>query len=224
LSCTSRDEVYLHLMSQWNDPAALVIGGYRLPTRMDGNVPSFAGLDEVQRMMALDMISYLPDDILTKVDRAAMGVSLETRVPFLDHRVVEFAWRLPQSMKVRNGQTKWALRQVLYRHVPRELIERPKQGFAVPIGHWLRGELREWAEALLDTSRLRREGFFEPAVVRSKWEQHLSGERNWHRQLWNVLMFQLWLEHQQESSMPLFTLPVAEMAGGSLEPGWPIGQ
>jgi asparagine synthase (glutamine-hydrolysing) len=213
LSCQSRDEVYLHLMSQWNDPAALVIGGYQPPTLMTGNAPAFTGLDDVQRMMALDMITYLPDDILTKVDRAAMGVSLETRVPFLDHRVVEFAWRLPQSMKVRDGQTKWALRQVLYRHVPRAMIERPKQGFGVPITHWLRGELRDWAEALLDASRLRREGFFDAAMVRAKWQQHLSGEQNWHRQLWNVLMFQQWLEHQQASSIPLFTSRTADLAG-----------
>jgi asparagine synthase (glutamine-hydrolysing) len=212
LSCQSRDEVYLHLMSQWNDPAALVIGGYQPPTLMTGNAPAFTGLDDVQRMMALDMITYLPDDILTKVDRAAMGVSLETRVPFLDHRVVEFAWRLPQSMKVRDGQTKWALRQVLYRHVPRAMIERPKQGFGVPITHWLRGELRDWAEALLDASRLRREGFFDAATVRAKWQQHLSGEQNWHRQLWNVLMFQQWLEHQQASSIPLFASHTADLA------------
>jgi asparagine synthase (glutamine-hydrolysing) len=213
LSCQSRDEVYLHLMSQWNDPAALVIGGHQPPTLMTGNAPAFTGLDDVQRMMALDMITYLPDDILTKVDRAAMGVSLETRVPFLDHRVVEFAWRLPQSMKVRDGQTKWAMRQVLYRHVPRAMIERPKQGFGVPITHWLRGELRDWAEALLDASRLRREGFFDPTIVRAKWQQHLSGEQNWHRQLWNVLMFQQWLEHQHASSIPLFTSPAADLAG-----------
>lgn len=213
LSCRTQDEVYLHLMSQWNDPAALVIGGRQPPTLMTGNAPAFTGLDDVQRMMALDMITYLPDDILTKVDRAAMGVSLETRVPFLDHRVVEFAWRLPQSMKVRDGQSKWALRQVLYRHVPRAMIERPKQGFGVPITHWLRGELRDWAEALLDASRLRREGFFDPAIVRTKWQQHLSGEQNWHRQLWNVLMFQLWLEHQQASSIPLFTSRTADLAG-----------
>jgi asparagine synthase (glutamine-hydrolysing) len=196
LKCKSLDDVYLNLMSQWEDPASAVIGGYEPPTLMTGNAPSLAGMDTVHRMMALDLITYLPDDILTKVDRAAMGVSLETRVPFLDHRVVEFAWRLPQSMKVRDGQTKWALRQVLYRHVPRELIERPKMGFSVPIAEWLRGRLRAWAEALLDESRLRREGFFEPTLVRAKWKEHLSGERNWHRELWSVLMFQLWLEHR----------------------------
>jgi asparagine synthase (glutamine-hydrolysing) len=214
LKCKSIDDVYLRLMSQWENPAAAVIGGYEPPSLMTGNAPPLAGLDDVQRMMALDLIAYLPDDILTKVDRAAMGVSLETRVPFLDHRVVEFAWRLPQSMKIRDGQTKWALRQVLFRHVPRELIERPKMGFGVPIALWLRGPLRDWAEALLDESRLRHEGFFEPWLVREKWAEHLSGERNWQRELWSVLMFQLWLEHQAAQVMPPLTDPRMNLMTG----------
>lgn len=192
----SSDALYLQLVSLWHDPAAVVIGGTVPPTYLAGKVPQLNGLDNIQRAMALDMLTYLPDDILAKVDRAAMGVSLETRVPFLDHRVVEFAWSLPQSLKLRDAQSKWALRQVLYRHVPRALIERPKMGFGVPIAVWLRGPLRDWAESLLDESRLKREGFFHAELIREKWTQHLSSERNWEHHLWAILMFQAWLEQQ----------------------------
>jgi len=174
----------------------LVIGGEEPPTYLRGNRLALDGLDAVQRMMALDTITYLPDDILVKVDRAAMGVSLEGRVPFLDHRVVEFAWRVPQSLKLRDGMGKWVLRQVLYRHVPKDLIERPKMGFGVPIDAWLRGPLKEWAESLLDEGRLRREGYFNSTPIRAKWAEHLSGKRNWQYLLWDVLMFQAWLEDQ----------------------------
>jgi asparagine synthase (glutamine-hydrolysing) len=175
----------------------VVIGGRDLPTVLTCGMQELEGLDEFQSLMALDMHSYLPDDILVKVDRAAMGVSLETRVPFLDHRVVEFALSLPQEMKIRDGQSKWILRNVLYRHVPRELVDRPKMGFSVPIGQWLRGPLRDWAEALLDESRLRREGFLKPELVRAKWHEHLAGRFNWEWHLWIVLMFQAWLEQQK---------------------------
>jgi len=144
--------------------------------------------------MYLDTVTYLPDDILVKVDRASMGVSLEARAPFLDHRVVEFAWRLPLSMKISGKNGKLLLKQLLYRYVPKELIERPKAGFGVPIHDWLRGPLREWAESLLNETRLRREGFFKSEVIRAKWLEHLSRKRNWLNHLWNILMFQAWLE------------------------------
>jgi asparagine synthase (glutamine-hydrolysing) len=151
-------------------------------------------------MMLLDLVTYLPDDILVKVDRAAMPVSLETRVPFLDHRVVEFALSLPLSYKIKGNQTKRILREVLYKYVPKNLIERPKMGFGVPLDSWLRGPLRDWAEALLDENRLKREGFLNPLPVHRKWQEHLSGKRNWQYLLWDVLMWQAWLETQNKLS------------------------
>jgi asparagine synthase (glutamine-hydrolysing) len=196
LNCKTVDEVYAHFSTHWFDSASIVIGGF-LPTKLVSELGNLKGLNDIQRMMILDALAYLPDDILVKVDRAAMGVSLETRVPFLDHRVVEFAWQLPQSMKLRDGQSKWALRQVLYRHVPKSLIDRPKMGFGVPIDQWLRHDLRDWAEALLDETRLQNEGFFHPAPIRKKWQEHLSGQRNWQYHLWDVLMFQAWLEAEK---------------------------
>jgi asparagine synthase (glutamine-hydrolysing) len=162
--------------------------------------------------MALDMLGYLPDDILAKVDRAAMAVSLETRVPYLDHHVVEFAWRLPLDLKIRGGETKWILRQLLYRHVPRELIERPKMGFGVPIGAWLRGPLRDWAEALLDERRLLEEGYLRAGPIRQAWQDHLSGRTDQQYRLWSVLMFQSWLEATASVRAPSHAL--AAVAAG----------
>ena len=197
LASTSIDDLYLGLVSNVRNPEEWVIGGHEPATCLTGLRPELAGLSSVERMMALDAISYLPDDILVKVDRAGMGVSLEGRVPFLDHRLVEFAWSLPLKYKLRDGQTKWTLRQVLYRYVPRELIDRPKMGFGVPLHEWLRGPLRDWAEDLLNESRLQQEGYFYPAPIRQMWEEHLSGRRNRVAQLWNVLMFQAWLANEK---------------------------
>lgn len=186
-------EIYLRAISMWADPAALVPGSNEYPVVQQA-MSKFAGLSNMQEMaMLTDLTNYLPDDILTKVDRASMAVGLEARVPVLDHRVVEFAWRLPLHFKIRNGQTKWALRQVLYRHVPPELVERPKMGFGVPIDLWLRGPLREWAEDLLSPAALGRHGFFAVNPIREKWEEHVSGACNWQYLLWPVLMFQAWM-------------------------------
>jgi len=189
------DDFYRRLISHWNNPESLVLNsvepkGIVWDTKIRGLIPDFS-----ERMRYFDLLTYLPDDILTKVDRASMAVSLEARVPLLDHRVVEFLWRLPKHFKIRDGQGKWLLRQVLYKYVPKEMVERPKMGFGVPIDKWLRGPLRDWAENLLDENRIRQEGYLNHSVVREKWQEHLSGNRNWQYHLWNVLMFQAWHEH-----------------------------
>jgi len=186
---------YKHLVSHWKQPDAIVRGGREPDTIVDSMDAGRALPGLRERMMFLDMMTYLPDDILTKVDRASMAVSLEARVPLLDHRLVEFAWRVPTEYKVRDGQGKWLLRQVLYRYVPKEIMDRPKMGFAVPLAEWLRGPLRDWAETLLDADRLKREGYFSSGSIRKAWSQHLKGH-NRASQLWCVLMFQAWLEVQ----------------------------
>ncbi len=187
---------YKRLISHWNEPDCLVLGATEPQTIFNRSEQHPKLADFREQMMYLDSMTYLPDDILTKVDRASMAVGLEARVPLLDHRVVEFAWQVPMSLKYRDGKGKWLLREVLHRYVPRELMDRPKMGFGVPIEHWLRGPLREWGEELLDEKRLQSEGFFDPKPIRKMWGEHVSGKRRWHYYLWDVLMFQAWLEVQ----------------------------
>jgi asparagine synthase (glutamine-hydrolysing) len=180
--------------TRWRHPSRLVLGGFEPETATDDTALT-ARLGEVrEQMMLLDEIGCLPNDILVKVDRASMAASLEVRAPLLDHRLVEFVWRLPLHMKIRAGQSKWILRQVLHRYVPPALIESAKRGFGVPVEAWLRGPLRGWAEDLLEERRLVRDGFLDPRPIRARWVEHLSGRRNWSDSLWSVLMFQMWRE------------------------------
>ncbi len=193
LPAESPEALYCHFITHWKRPAELVVGVSHAPNH--GKAEACPRLpDFYERMMFLDLVTYLPDDILTKVDRASMGVSLEARVPLLDHRIVEFAARLPLSMKIRQGQGKWLLRQVLRRYLPAELVRPDKMGFGVPLDDWLRGPLKEWAEALLDEHRLRQEGFFRPEPVRALWTELLAGLPYRAEYLWDVLMFQAWYE------------------------------
>ncbi|WP_326848856.1 asparagine synthase C-terminal domain-containing protein [Solemya velum gill symbiont] len=192
----SLDDLYFALVSEWLNPDRILQSSSSKTMAAVGNDKLPVGLPPVEAMMLQDSLNYLPNDILCKVDRAAMSVSLETRIPFLDHRVAETAWRLPLSMKMRDNTGKWMLRQLLYRKVPQELIERPKTGFAIPVGQWLRGPLREWGEMLLNETRLEQEGFFNPQVVRETWQQHQGGRYDWTARLWSLLMFQAWLERE----------------------------
>jgi asparagine synthase (glutamine-hydrolysing) len=201
LSCADREDLYRRLTSNWHRPLSVALDATEPPTALTDTTRRMSSSSFVEQMMYLDSVSYLPDDILVKVDRASMAVSLESRAPYLDHQVVEFAWRVPLAMKIRNGQGKWLLRQVLDRYVPRVLMHRPKMGFGVPIDSWLRGPLHEWAEALLAPERIAREGFFNSEEINRKWSEHQSGRRNWQYPLWTILMFQLWLETQSSSRM-----------------------
>jgi asparagine synthase (glutamine-hydrolysing) len=199
LSLESRAMLYKRLVSHWNEPECLVKNSQEPMTIINGNNGK-SPFSFTEQMMYLDAVTYLPDDILVKVDRASMAVSLESRAPFLDHRVFEFAWTLPLEMKVRNSKGKLILKKLLEKYVPREFIDRPKMGFGVPIDSWLRGPLRGWAEELLDKKRIDREGYLHSAPIREKWHEHLSGKRNWQYHIWGVLMFQAWLEGQKNIS------------------------
>lgn len=194
-SAPTEVEFYRRFMSLTYDPEALLLQGPDPSRTLLGSAEAWARLnDPISRMMAADQVTYLPGDILTKVDRASMGASLEARVPLLDHRVVETAWRVPATMRCRDGREKWVLREVLGRYLPRKLFERRKQGFAVPLARWLRGELRDWAEPLLSTERLTRDGVFRADVVQNVWQEHLAGRRISDALIWSVLMFQVWLD------------------------------
>ncbi|HEY0996778.1 MAG TPA: asparagine synthase (glutamine-hydrolyzing) [Gemmatimonadaceae bacterium] len=189
----SSHDMYRMLTSHWRNAGAITRHSSEPATVLERPAEWPKVTDFVEQMMYLDLVSYLPDDILVKVDRASMGVSLETRAPFLDHRVAEFAWRVPLHQKMRGGKGKWLLRQVLHKHVPQALVDRPKTGFAIPIDHWLRGELKEWAGDLLSADTLGAQGYFDPGAIARKWQEHQSGSRNWQHPLWNALMFQAWL-------------------------------
>lgn len=190
------DAFYRRLVSQYQDPLSLVQSGEEYKSTLWSPEAKAVTPDFIDRMQYLDTLTYLPDDILTKVDRASMAVGLEARVPILDHRVVEFAWTLPQSLKTKGPSNKWLLREVLHRYVPREIMERPKMGFGVPINRWLRNELKDWAEALLEPAFMQNEGYLKPEPIQRLWKEHLSGTRNHHYALWPVLMFQAWLRDQ----------------------------
>ena len=211
LPASSPQAMYLTLASHWLEPQSVVLGGKEPETLLTGTGAWPQLPDLAQEMMFLDAVTYLPDDILTKVDRATMAVSLEARVPFLDHRVVEFAWRLPNHLKVHDGHGKVILRRMLSRYVPSELIDRPKSGFGIPLDTWLRGPLRDWVESLLDENRLRSEGFFSPRPIREYWTQHLAGNCDWQYPLWDVLMFQAWLSSQRQEKPETESLRAAAL-------------
>ena len=192
LATKNLTDMYYTLFSHWQNPTEAVLNSNEPSTLLTTLMPKLKGLNSQQKMMALDLLTYLPDDILVKVDRAAMASSLETRVPLLDHKLIEYVWKIPHSFKLRNGDGKWILKQVLNKYVPKNLTERPKMGFAIPLHSWLRGPLRDWAENLLNEKRLIQEGYFNPELIREKWDQHISNKKNWQHDLWNVLMFQAW--------------------------------
>jgi len=207
-------KLYLRLITHWENPEEVVIGG-REPRTVANSPSPVRDIDAyTERMMYLDTVTYLPDDIMTKVDRASMAVSLEARAPLMDYRILEFAASLPLSYKLEGSRGKRVLREVLYRYVPRELVDRPKTGFGVPIDSWLRGPLRDWAESLLSEERLKAHGVFRSDPVRKAWKEHLSGTFQRQYLLWDVLMYQAWLENMS-SFGPAFS--AGENAGTALQ-------
>ncbi|MDC6457768.1 asparagine synthase (glutamine-hydrolyzing) [Alphaproteobacteria bacterium] len=185
-------DLYNYFSSQWFDSAVMNSPVKDLLVHDVFLSGEFIDFDNAQKMMLVDSLTYLPGDILTKVDRASMANSLETRAPFLDRDIVEFAWQIPQKFKISKGQGKWIMRQQLFKRVPETMFDRPKMGFSVPIGNWLKGELRDWADSLINASRINAEGVFDATIVQEKWDEHLSGKKNWENQLWTILMFQAW--------------------------------
>jgi asparagine synthase (glutamine-hydrolysing) len=194
LEAKTLHDLYYMLRSHWQSPTEVVIDSKEPGTFLTQFKPNLYKLNIQQQMMVLDALTYLPDDILVKVDRASMVSSLETRAPFLDHKLIEYVWKIPHGLKFKNGEGKWILKKILNQYVPSNLTERPKMGFGIPLDTWLRGSLRDWAENLLDEKRLKHEGYFAVKLIRDKWEEHLSGKQNWQYLLWNVLMFQAWID------------------------------
>lgn len=201
LQANSELEVYLGLLRKWSEAENIVLKteDSDSPFVLKGSLNLL--MDVPHQMMLLDSLFYLPDNVLTKVDRASMGVSLEVRAPMLDHRLAEFAWQLPLNMKIRHNKGKWILREILYKYIPKHLIERPKSGFGVPMHAWLRGALRDWAEDLLDVHKIKQEGFLNASLIQEKWKTHLSGKKDFSAELWSVLMFQSWLYSQENNPL-----------------------
>lgn len=197
IKSNSIEELYMRLVSNWSEDEKLVKGAEPIAIPMLTKSSKLLGLNGIEKMMLWDMQSYLMDDVLVKTDRATMACSLEGRIPFLDHEIAQFSATIPFKYMYQEGKGKWILRQVLYKYIPRELVERPKQGFSLPISEWLRGPLKGWASGLLDPKRLETEGYLDPNLVNKKWQEHLLGKSDWSSQLWSVLMFQLWLESNQ---------------------------
>ncbi|MDC0940521.1 asparagine synthase (glutamine-hydrolyzing) [Candidatus Pelagibacter sp.] len=193
ISANSSHEIYQRLCSHWQNPSEIVKNSEEPKTLLSEFKNNLKELNSQQQMMVMDFLTYLPDDILVKIDRAAMSTSLETRAPFLDHKLIEYVWKIPHHLKFRNNKGKWILRKILNKYIPKDLTERPKMGFAIPIDYWLRGELKDWAESLLNEKNLEQQGYFNSKLIRKKWTEHLSGKKNWQSDLWDILMFQAWL-------------------------------